>query len=145
MPKKAPNTLLNKWIVLVVDDEPDSLDVAARMLKFHGATVHTATDGQNALDVLKGIKPNLIISDLSMPVLDGWGLAYELKHNRATAEIPLIALTAHAIAGDRERALSVGFHNYLTKPLTPKTFIDDLIKLVVDIPELALTNAEPAA
>jgi len=72
-----------------------------------------------------------------MPVMDGWGFIHALKQDRALEEIPAIALTAHAMIGDRERAVSAGFHNYLTKPLTADTFIYDLLKLLMDIPELA--------
>jgi two-component system, cell cycle response regulator DivK len=138
MTKKIPRDLLNNWIVLVVDDEPDSLEVAERILRFYGAHVHTATDGEQALSVVKLVRPSLIISDLSMPQLDGWGLVFELKQNRGTMEIPVIALTAHAIPSDRTRALAAGFHNYLTKPLTPATFLNDLLTVVADIPSLAI-------
>jgi CheY-like chemotaxis protein len=72
-----------------------------------------------------------------MPVMDGWGFIHALKKDRALAEIPAIALTAHAMIGDRDRAFAAGFHNYLTKPLTADTFIYDLLKLLMDIPELA--------
>ena len=132
-----PRTILAHWIVLVVDDEPDSLEVAARILRHYGAEVITAGDGKEALIKLGTIRPTLIISDLSMPVLDGWGLIYELKRNRVTIDIPVIALTAHAMVGDRTRAISAGFHNYLTKPLTPATFMKDLLRLLVDLPEFA--------
>ena len=129
-----PRTMLNGWDVLVVDDEPDSLEVAARILRFHGATVYTATNGNEGLAVTRSKRPKLIISDISMPVLDGWGFIYELKNDRATMDIPAIALTAHAMVGDRERAISAGFHNYLTKPLTAKTFMRDLLNLLIEIP-----------
>lgn len=132
-----PRTILIDWDVVVVDDEPDSLEVAHRLLKHYGANVQTASNGQEALDIIRAKPPKLIISDLSMPVLDGWGLIYELKNNRATLDIPVIALTAHAMSGDRERAISAGFHNYLIKPLTPATFIRDLIALLVVMPEFS--------
>jgi CheY-like chemotaxis protein len=126
--------ILTGWAVVVVDDEPDSLDVASRLLRFYGATVHTATNGEEGLAVIRKVHPRFVISDLSMPVLDGWGMLYELKLDRATLEIPAIALTAHAMLGDRERAITAGFHNYLSKPLTPSTFMRDLLRLLIDIP-----------
>lgn len=132
-----PRILLNGWNVLVVDDEPDSLEVAACILRFYGANVATAINGQEGLNLSKQKRPKLIISDISMPVLDGWGLIYELKRDRATMDIPVIALTAHAMAGDRERAIAAGFHNYLTKPLTAKTFMQDLLRLLIEIPEFS--------
>lgn len=129
--------MLAHWIVLVVDDEPDSLEVASRILRHYGAEVITAGDGKEGLQKIQSLRPTLIISDLSMPVLDGWGLIYELKRNRVTIDIPVIALTAHAMVGDRTRAINAGFHNYLTKPLTPATFLKDLLRLLVDLPEFA--------
>jgi CheY-like chemotaxis protein len=127
---------LKDWKVLLVDDEPDSLEVASRVLKHYGATLYTATNGLEALDVLRTITPTLIISDISMPEMDGWGLIAHVKNDRRTMDIPCIALTAHAMVGDRERAIASGFHNHLTKPLTPATFMRDLMNLLVNIPHL---------
>jgi CheY-like chemotaxis protein len=130
--------ILKDWNVLVLDDEPDSLEVATRVLKFYGANVHTATNGKEGLAKLRALSSvRFIISDLSMPDMDGWEFLYELKQERSTMDIPVIALTAHAMAGDRERGIQAGFHNYMTKPLTPATFMSDLLRLLVDLPELA--------
>ncbi len=139
---KVSRDVLNGWEVLVVEDEIDNQEVARRLLQRYGATVHMAENGQEALDKLKEVTPHFILSDLSMPVLDGWGLIYELQQDRSTAEIPIFALTAHAMKGDRERAIAVGFYNYLTKPLTPATFIDDLVKVLQAIPQLQDKFAE---
>lgn len=133
---KVSRDVLKEWEVLVVEDEIDNQEVAKRLLKRYGATVYIADNGQDALDKLKEITPHFILSDLSMPVLDGWGLIYELQQDRSTAEIPIFALTAHAMKGDRERAIAVGFYNYLTKPLTPATFIDDLLNVLKAVPQL---------
>lgn len=127
--------ILLNWNVVVCDDEPDSLEVATRILRHYGASVHPAANGAEALELVKKVRPRFVISDLSMPVMDGWGLLYELKSERSTADMPIIALTAHAMTGDRERAITAGFHNYLTKPLTPATFMRDLLRLLIDIPE----------
>lgn len=134
---QIPENLLEGWNIVVVDDEEDSLEVAQIILDEYGATVYTATDGQEALETIRRIKPRFVISDLSMPTLDGWGFINTMKADRGLAEIPVIALTAHAMVGDRERAVAAGFHNYLTKPLTVDTFMADLLKLLIDIPELA--------
>lgn len=127
--------ILLNWNVVVCDDEPDSLEVATRILRHYGASVHPASNGAEALELVKKVRPRFVISDLSMPIMDGWSLLYELKSERSTAELPVIALTAHAMTGDRERAITAGFHNYLTKPLTPATFMHDLLRLLIDIPE----------
>jgi CheY-like chemotaxis protein len=137
MYKPIPKTLLIGWRVLVADDEPDSLEVASILLRIHGATVYTATDGAEALRQAKAVRPRFIISDLSMPGTDGWMFINNLKQDMALADIPVIALTAHAMPGDRERAFAAGFHNYLTKPLTPERFMRQLVVLLMDVPSLS--------
>jgi two-component system cell cycle response regulator len=132
-----PEDLLTDWNVVVIDDEPDSLEVAEIILDAYGANVHTGTNGQEGLDLVRQIRPRFVISDISMPVMDGWGFIHEMRSDRSLMDIPVIALTAHAMVGDRERAIMAGFHNYLTKPLTADTFIYDLLKLLMEIPELA--------
>jgi CheY-like chemotaxis protein len=126
---------LKDWIVVVVEDEPDSREVAEILIMELGADVHTAANGQEGLELIRKLHPQLIISDLSMPEMDGWTMLQHLQQDRATMEIPIIALTAHAMIGDREKAIAAGFHNYLTKPLTPATFINDLLRVVADIPQ----------
>jgi two-component system cell cycle response regulator len=134
---QIPDNLLEGWNIVVLDDEEDSLEVAEIILYEYGATVHTAANGKEGLETVLRVKPRFVISDLSMPVMDGWGFISAMKTNRELADIPCIALTAHAMVGDRERAVSAGFHNYLTKPLTVDTFMADLLKLLIDIPGLA--------
>lgn len=131
-----PHSLVD-WDILVVDDEPDSLFVAQHILSYYGATVHTAIDGREGFEVARKVRPKFIIADLSMPEVDGWAMLQLLQSDGTTSSIPVIALTAHAMVGDRERALAAGFHNYLTKPLTVETFLSDLVRLLVDIPLLA--------
>jgi CheY-like chemotaxis protein len=132
-----PADLLKGWDIVVIDDEEDSLMVAQLILDEYGATTHVASNGQEGYDLVRRVRPRFVISDLSMPVLDGWGFINKMKMDPALKDIPAIALTAHAMVGDRERAIAVGFHNYLTKPLTVETFIQDLVNLLVDIPALA--------
>lgn len=133
-----PRDMLANWRVVVVDDDPGSLDVAAALLQYHGATVYTAKDGREALGMIRKVNPHFIVTDLSMPVMDGWELIRHLKQDRATLDIPIIALTAHGRSGDRSRAIALGCHNFLNKPLTPYTFIRDLLTLLVDIPDIAI-------
>jgi CheY-like chemotaxis protein len=68
--------------------------------------------------------------------MDGWEMLIQLKQDQTTMDIPVIALTAHALTGDRDKALAAGFDNYMSKPLTPKTFMNDLLDLLTNIPEL---------
>ncbi|MDX1995315.1 MAG: response regulator [bacterium] len=136
IPPQIPRTVLSGWDILVVEDEADSLDIAVSVLTYYGASVHTAGNGQEALHKLETLTPRLIISDLSMPVMSGWALIEHLNQDRRLMSIPAIALTAHAMPGDREKAIAAGFHNHLTKPLTATTFIRHLLNLLVDIPVL---------
>jgi CheY-like chemotaxis protein len=129
--------LLKNWKVLVVDDEPDSLEVAKTLLEMYGAQVESASNGMAGLQHARNLTPDFIICDLSMPEMNGWEMVRELKKDRATAEIPVIALTAHAMEGDRQRAIAAGFHNYLSKPLNPYNFVNDLLNLLMDIPSTA--------
>jgi CheY-like chemotaxis protein len=135
--KPIRRDILKDWIVLVVEDDPGNLDVAVRILRFYGANAHSATNGQEALALLATLHPRFIISDLSMPVMSGWDLIKHLKREQRWVDIPTIALTAHTMAGDREKAIAAGFNKYLTKPLTGKTFMRELLALLVDIPGFA--------
>lgn len=127
------------WEVLVVDDERDNLEIARRLLVMAGAKVTTSSTGKDALEQIKSnpTRYKFILSDLSMPEMDGWELLYEIKQEPRTQDIPVIALTAHAMIGDRERGIAAGFHNYITKPLDPTKFIRQLINLLKDLPEYA--------
>lgn len=133
-----PKTLLNGWTIVLVDDEEDSLLVAEVILESYGATLYTARNGREGLRLIQQVRPDFVISDISMPVLDGWGLIDTMQRDRALANIPVIALTAHTRHQDRKKAFAMGFYNYLTKPLTVETFIQDLFKLLADIPSFAV-------
>jgi CheY-like chemotaxis protein len=132
----VPANVLQGWSIVLVDDEDDSLEVARYILDFYGADIHVAHNGRDALALVRRVKPRFVISDLSMPIMDGWELLHELKSDLSTRDIPVLALTAHAMLGDRERAVAAGFHNYLTKPLTANTFMQQLLVLLIDIPVL---------
>ncbi len=134
--------LLAGWTVLVVDDEPDSLFVAQTLLEMCGAKVHAAFNGKQGYDLIGRVRPDFVLSDLSMPEMSGWQMLHAIKNNYATRDLPVIALTAHAMPGDRTRAIEVGFHNYLTKPLRPETFINDLLRLLIDVPAIAMRLPE---
>jgi CheY-like chemotaxis protein len=128
--------LLENWYVLIVDDDVHSMDVARRILKFYGADVYTAANGLIALDIIQHVRPAFVVSDIEMPVMDGWEFVQRLKNNRETMDIPVIALTAYAMIGDREKAMAAGFHNYISKPLNPATFMAELVSLLEDVPGL---------
>jgi CheY-like chemotaxis protein len=103
--------------ILVVEDNPDNMALIAEVLDSLDYEVMKATDGQQGLQMAMEAQPDLILMDLSLPRLDGWAATRQLKANPLLREIPIIALTAHALVGDRERALEAGCDDYLAKPL----------------------------
>ncbi len=103
--------------ILLVEDNEMNRDMLSRRLMRRGYEVLMAVDGQQGLDMAIAEKPDLILLDMSLPVLDGWDVARRLKSDEALKVIPVIALTAHAMAGDRERALEAGCNDYDTKPV----------------------------
>jgi two-component system, cell cycle response regulator DivK len=117
---------VNGMSVLIVDDEPDNLEVIADSLRFFGMTVEVATNGIAALDALQRTCPSLIMLDLSMPKMDGWETLKHIRANPKTHAIPVMALSAHAMPGDRQRALNVGFDGYMSKPVNIPTLMRDL-------------------
>jgi len=103
--------------VLLIEDNEMNRDMLSRRLTKRGYTVVMAVDGQQGIDMAISEKPDLILLDMSLPVVDGWEAAQQIKANAASAGIPLIALTAHAMAADKERALSAGCDDFDTKPV----------------------------
>ncbi len=103
--------------ILLVEDEEMNRDMLGRRLGRKGYEVVMAVDGEEAVACAQHEHPDLILMDMSLPVLDGWEATRRLKASEETAKIPVIALTAHAMAGDRERALEAGCDDYDTKPI----------------------------
>jgi CheY-like chemotaxis protein len=103
--------------VLVADDKATSRELVRTVLEKSGYTVAEASDGIEALRNARELKPDLIILDLHMPGMDGFGVIREIRRDRELAATPVMALTASAMQGDRERALSAGFTGYIAKPI----------------------------
>lgn len=103
--------------ILLVEDNEMNRDMLSRRLKRSGYEVVIAVDGQQGVDMALSELPDLILMDMSLPVIDGWEATRRVKCNEATRKIPVIALTAHAMAGDREKALEAGCEDYDTKPV----------------------------
>ena len=106
--------------VLVVDDKATGRELVRTVLENSGYEVYEASDGLEALEVVHRILPDLIILDLHMPGLDGFGVVTELRKDANFAQTPCVALTASAMQGDRQRALAAGFTGYITKPVSLK-------------------------
>ena len=103
--------------VLLIEDNEMNRDMLSRRLTKRGYTVVMAIDGQQGIDMSVSEKPDIILLDMSLPVVDGWEAAQQIKANPVSAGVPLIALTAHAMASDRERAMSAGCDDFDTKPV----------------------------
>jgi two-component system cell cycle response regulator DivK len=103
--------------ILLVEDNEMNRDMLSRRLARKGYEVSIAVDGQQGVEMARADLPDLILMDMSLPVLDGWEATRQLKGADATRGIPVIALTAHAMSGDRERALAAGCDDYDTKPI----------------------------
>jgi two-component system cell cycle response regulator DivK len=106
--------------VLLVEDNAHNRKIFSGMLTHAGLRVIEAEDGHQALAAVAADPPDLILMDLSIPGIDGWECARRLKADPKTKAIPIIALTAHAMRGDEERALQAGCDGYLSKPISPK-------------------------
>jgi two-component system cell cycle response regulator DivK len=103
--------------ILLVEDNEMNRDMLSRRLIRNGYEVFLAMDGQQGADMALSQQPDLILMDMSLPVIDGWEATRRIKANDTTRKIPVIALTAHAMAGDREKAIEVGCDDYDTKPV----------------------------
>ena len=103
--------------LLLVEDHEEIWDFLSRRLTRRGYEVSVATDGQAGLDRARTDLPDIVLLDMNLPVMDGWTVARTLKGEPATAAIPVIALTAHAMSGDREKALAAGCDDYHPKPI----------------------------
>ena len=103
--------------ILLVEDNDINRDMMVRRLQRRGFEMLTAVDGQQAVDVTKTEKPDLVLMDMSLPVMDGWEATRHLKADPEVRDIPVIGLTAHAMVGDKEKALEAGCDDYATKPV----------------------------
>ena len=115
--------------VLLIEDNELNRDMLKRRLERKEFIVSCAEDGQSGIDMAKNEMPDIILLDLSLPVIDGWNVARQLKADTNTKDIPIIALTAHAMKGDREKALDAGCDDYDTKPVNLEGLLAKMHKL----------------
>ena len=109
--------------ILIVEDNEMNRDMLSRRLERKGFEVVMAEDGAKGVDMSKSENPDLILMDLSLPIMDGWEATSTIKADDGTKNIPIIVLTAHAMAGDREKALEAGADEYDTKPIDFKRLL----------------------
>jgi CheY-like chemotaxis protein len=112
--------------VLLVENNPASLALMQYLLKASGYTTLTATDGREGVVVAQRETPDVILMDLQMPVMNGYEAARQLKDVPALRGVPIIAVTAFAMVGDRDKILARGFDGYIAKPITPERFVAEV-------------------
>ena len=116
--------------ILLVEDNEMNRDMLSRRLTRNGYEVFLAMDGQQGAEMALSERPDLILMDMSLPVIDGWEATRRIKANDATRRIPVIALTAHAMAGDREKAMEAGCDDYDTKPVEISRLLGKIANLL---------------
>ena len=116
--------------ILLVEDNEMNRDMLSRRLLRKGYAVVVATDGREGIAMARSEAPDLILMDMSLPLLDGWEATRQLKAAPETRSIPIIALTAHAMAGDREKAIEAGCDDYDTKPIEFARLVDKIEALL---------------
>ncbi|MBL8635759.1 MAG: response regulator [Myxococcales bacterium] len=112
--------------VLLVDDDIHNQKIFETVLRHSGFAIRQASNGEEALREARAHHPALILMDLSIPVIDGWECTRQLKADEATRDIIILALTAHAMHGDEERALAAGCDGYLSKPISPRKLVEEV-------------------
>jgi two-component system, cell cycle response regulator DivK len=115
---------MNKRRILIVEDNMDNYELVRFILERAGYDVFLAVNGRDGVDAARFQKPDLILMDLGLPEMDGWLAAEKLKADEATKSIPLYALTAHTLPGERKRAISAGCDGYVSKPIHVDTFLN---------------------
>lgn len=118
--------------ILLVEDNEMNRDMLSRRLQRRGYSVSMAEDGRQGLEMAKKLLPDIILLDMSLPEMDGWEAAAHLKSEKITQHIPIIALTAHAMTSDRDRAFAAGCNEFDTKPIEFQRLLDKMEKLLPD-------------
>jgi len=117
---------MTKCRILFVEDDMDTYELVQFLMERNGYEMFLAANGRDGVSAAIKQKPDLILMDLSLPEMDGWSAAKKIKSNPGTKDIPIIALTAHALVNDRKRALDAGCDDYIVKPID----VDELIRIV---------------
>ena len=117
---------MSKGRILIVEDNMDTYELVHFILEKNGFETFLAVNGRDGVNAALKQRPSLIIMDMSMPEMDGWTATALIKKNEMTSSIPLIALTAHALPGDRQRAMDAGCDEYITKPMD----LDELVEAI---------------
>jgi two-component system cell cycle response regulator len=112
--------------IAIIEDNPANLELMRYLLSYYGHIVLAALDGQEGLALVRREQPDLVICDLQLPLVDGYEVARQMKADPALRDIPLVAVTAYSMPGDRDKGLIAGFLAYYAKPIEPTLFVDQI-------------------
>ncbi|MDP2291269.1 MAG: response regulator [Actinomycetota bacterium] len=112
--------------ILLIEDNEQNRYLATFLLEHHGYRVLAAIDGLSGLQLAESTVPDLILLDIQLPLMDGYEVARGLREMPATREVPIVAVTSHAMSGDREKAFAAGCNGYIEKPINPDTFVAEI-------------------
>jgi CheY-like chemotaxis protein len=129
--------------ILLVEDNEMNRDMLSRRLQRKGYEILLALDGESGVEMARTHVPDLVLMDMSLPVLDGWEATRRLKASAVTRHIPIIALTAHAMSSDREKALEAGCDDYDTKPVELPRLLGKIEALLSGVPDKLSSAGEP--
>lgn len=121
---------MNEWYALIVEDEADNADVVALILEYHKIKYNVAKSAEDALILIEQEAPTLLIVDLALPGMDGWGLLRKVRENPATAQIPAVAVTAFHSTNVATKAIEAGFSAYFPKPIEATSFMRELERIL---------------
>lgn len=121
---------MTNWHALIIEDEGDSAEVVGRILTYHKISHVTASTAEDALAILESENPTVLIVDLALPGMDGWGFLQAVRSNPATAEIPAVAVTAFHSTRVANEAILAGFDAYFSKPIDATSFVRELERVV---------------
>lgn len=124
-----------KLKILLIEDNEQNRYLATFLLEKHGYAVVSAADGLAGIGLAGTVKPALILQDIQLPLMDGYAVARELRKNPDLRDIPIIAITAYAMMGDREKTLAAGCNGYLEKPINPDTFVTEIERFLPPQPK----------
>lgn len=128
--------------VLVIEDNPANMELMVYLLEAFGYEALPATNGQQGLAVARSEHPALVICDVHLPHLDGYGVIRAIKDDPSLRDIPVVAVTALAMAGDREKLLASGFDGYLSKPIDPEEFVQSLEQFLLRRPQASFVQSQ---
>ncbi len=131
--------------ILIIEDNPANIELMSFLLSAYGHAPLSAADGPRGVAAARSERPDLIACDVNLPGMDGFAVLAELKGDPALAGVPILAVTALAMTGDREKVLAAGFDGYISKPIEPESFVAELEAFLTSTPAPASAPAAPAA